>query len=323
VSGRYIALTHISKLEWKKMVHEHQFGKCPDCGGEDFFVNRERGEVICKSCAFVIDDAMTDFGRDIIQHENNSQIKGRSGAPFDPRVSNNLMTEVGNYADISKLPKKSQMVLRRIRKKNRWTSSSLEHNLNNSLTTLKIVADNLKMPEVAEKESAVIYRQCAERGITVARPAENIIASCIYISCRLHGLPKTLNEVSDITKVDKKTLGKTYKLISRKLGIKIIPLNPSDFISRFASALGITPKAESASYKMYTKFHKMGLNSGKSPVSLAATSLYLCALINSEKVTQKAMAETSGITETTLRIRCKEMIKTMKLGRQFKGKIAF
>ncbi len=306
------------------MVHQHtHFGKCPDCGGEDFFVNRDKGEVICKHCSFVIDDSMTDFGKDIVYNQEDMQAKGRSGAPFDPRVSNNLMTEVGNYSDISKLPKKSQMMLRRIRKKNRWTSSSLEHNLNNSLTTLKIVADNLKMPDVAEKESAVIYRQCAERGITVARPAENIIAGCVYIACRLHGLPKTLNEVSDITKVDKKTLGKTYKLICRKLGVKIIPLNPSDFISRFASSLGITPKAESSAYKMYQNFHKMGLNSGKSPVSLAATSLYLCALMNSEKVTQKAMAETSGITETTLRIRCKEMIKTMRLGRQFKGKIAF
>lgn len=297
--------------------------KCPECGGDNFFFDRERGEIICKSCSFVVEEAMMDFGRDRVLGSEDMAKKSRAGAPYDPRVVNNLSTEVGNYADISKLPKKTQHLMKRIKRKNRWVSSSIEHNLTNSLTSLKLVSAQLKMPEYSEKEAARVYRECAEKGITVARPAENVIAGCIYIACRIYGLPKSLNEVSAKTNISKKVLGKMYKLISRKLKITIRPLSPIDFISRFAGTLDISAKAETQAVKIYEKFVKLELTSGKSPVSMAATSLYLSAMMNGEKVTQQKMAETSGITETTLRIRCKEMIKAMKLEKKFKGKIAF
>ncbi|MBN2111993.1 hypothetical protein JW707_02730 [Candidatus Woesearchaeota archaeon] len=297
--------------------------KCPECGGNSFFFDRERGEVICKSCSFVVEEAMMDFGRDRVLGSEDADKKSRSGAPYDPRVVNNLSTEVGSYSDISKLPKKTQNLMKRIKRKNRWVSSSIEHNLTNSLTTLKLVSAQLKMPEFAEKEAARVYRECAEKGITVARPAENVIAGCVYISCRIYGLPKSLNEVSDVTHISKKVLGKMYKLISRKLNINIRPLSPVDFILRFAGILDLSAKSETNAAKMYEKFVKLELTSGKSPVSMAATALYLSAMMNGEKVTQQKMAETSGITETTLRIRCKEMIKALKLEKKFKNKIAF
>ncbi len=297
--------------------------KCPECGGDHFFVDRDRGEIICKSCSFVVEEAMMDFGRERAFDTEDLAKKSRSGAPFDPRVVNNLTTEVGSYSDLSKLPKKTRFLMQRIKKKNRWVSSRIEHNLSNSLTTLKMLSAQLKLPEFAEKESARVYRECAERGITVARPAENVISGCIYIACRIYGLPKTMNEVSSLTGVSKKVLGKMYKLITRKLNINIRPLSPIDFISRFASSLHLSAKSETRAAKLYEKFMKMELTSGKSPVSMAATSLYLASMSNGEKVTQQKRAEISGITETTLRIRCKEMIKALKLCKQFKGKIAF
>ena len=37
---------------------------CPDCGSHNFFLNKERGELICRECSCVLDDALVDFGRD-------------------------------------------------------------------------------------------------------------------------------------------------------------------------------------------------------------------------------------------------------------------
>ena len=92
--------------------------KCPECGGDAFFVDREKGEVVCKSCSFVVEESMLDFGRERAFNMEDVQSKSRSGAPFDPRVVNNLSTEVGSYSDISKLPRKTQNLMRRIRTKN-------------------------------------------------------------------------------------------------------------------------------------------------------------------------------------------------------------
>ncbi len=286
--------------------------KCPECGDSKFFANREKGEVICKKCGFVIEDSMVDFGRQRICDDEDFMKKSRSGAPYDPRVAAGLRTEVGNNSDIKKLSKKTRRVMNRIRKKNRWTSSALEHNLNTNLANLKIIASHLKMPDNIEKEAARIYRECAEKGITRARANDSIIAAVVYLASKLYGIPKTLNEVAEASKLDKFDIARTYKMVIRRLGIEVYNSNPVDFVGRFGSELKLDAKTQTKAVKLLEKIQKKGFDSGKSPTSLAATTLYISALMNSVKVTQKAIAETSGITETTLRQRTKEMLK--KLG---------
>ncbi|MBW2995925.1 hypothetical protein KY332_01360 [Candidatus Woesearchaeota archaeon] len=286
--------------------------KCPECGDGKFFANKKKGEVICKSCGFVIDDSMVDFGRDRAFDTEDFIKKSRTGAPFDPRVANGLMTEVGSNADLKNLSKKQRQLMNRIRQKNRWTSSALEHNLNTNLANLKLVASQLKVPDTIEKEAARIYRECAEKGVTRARANDSIIAAVVYLASKLHGMPKTLTEVAQASKLDKFDIARTYKMVIRRLNIKVMQSNPIDFIARFASELNLGAQVQTKAVKLLERVQKDGMDSGKSPTSLAATTLYIAALTNKTKVTQKAIAETAGITETTLRQRTKEMLK--KLG---------
>ena len=60
---------------------------CPDCGNGTFFLNKAKGEVICRNCSMVIDELMVDFGNDSRGSDfEDMQAKSRTGAPFDPRV---------------------------------------------------------------------------------------------------------------------------------------------------------------------------------------------------------------------------------------------
>lgn len=296
--------------------------KCPECGDKHFFVNKERGEIVCKTCSFVIEESMVDSGRERMIDGEDFAKNSRSGAPFDPRVANNLMTEVGATQDLNKLNRIAKMKMLRLRKKNRWTSTALEQNLNNALTNLKLYTGHLGLPEREEKEAAGIYRECAQRGLTRARPSDYVIAAAIYISCRVNGYPKSLNEIAASTKVNKKILGKTYKFILRKLNIKLQPFNPIDYVARFSSGLKLGPKTESRALNLIDRFSKKRAASGKSPICVAATALYVAALLNSEKVTQRELAEITGITETTLRNRTKEFVKELGLRAKLKKKIS-
>lgn len=289
--------------------------QCPECGAHNFYVNKEKGEVICRVCSFVLEDAMMDFGRERIIDSEDFSNKTRSGAPFDPRISDNLITEVGSKDDLRRLPAKTRQVMERIRKKNKWVSSGLQQNLNANLTNLKLVASYLNLPERVEKEAARIYRESVAKGLTMARSNDNIIAGSVYASSKLHSMPKSLNEVSEATKIDKFTIARTYKLILKRLNIKPVMTisNPVDFVGRFSSDLGLDAKIQTKTVKMIEKMQKMGLNSGKSPISLAATALYITTLTEKTKVTQKRIAEVSGITETTLRNRTNEMILKLKI----------
>ena len=55
------------------------------------------------------------------------------------------------------------------------------------------------------------------------------------------------------------------------------------------------------------------LTSGRGPTGIAAASLYVAALINNEKRTQREVADIAGVTEVTIRNRYKELLKKLKL----------
>jgi transcription initiation factor TFIIB len=61
------------------------------------------------------------------------------------------------------------------------------------------------------------------------------------------------------------------------------------------------------------------LTSGRGPAGIAAAGLYVAALLNNEKKTQREVADVAGITEVTIRNRYKELLD--KLGLEEKLRI--
>ncbi|MBW3003248.1 hypothetical protein KY328_05995 [Candidatus Woesearchaeota archaeon] len=298
--------------------------KCPDCGSDSFFVDKERGEIICRSCSTVVEDHLVDFGRERFVDTEDMERNSRTGAPYDPRISNNLITKVGNAKDLRVMSRRAKYKFMRMRQKNNWSSSSIEANLNRALGHLKVISSNLRVTDSIEKEAAEIYRSAVIKGFTKARSCEKTVIAALYIACKRFGYPKTLKEFSDVTGLEKKTIGKVYRKLMRNLAIKINPLSAIDFVSRFASELRITPKVQSQAVEWIEKMQNLELTSGKCPMSIAATALYLSALLsNDEKKTQKEVSDVAQITEVTLRNRCKEMITALKMKRQFRGKISY
>ncbi|MEA3430269.1 MAG: TFIIB-type zinc ribbon-containing protein [Nanoarchaeota archaeon] len=298
--------------------------KCPDCGESKFFIDKEKGEIICRSCSTVVEDHLVDFGRErFIDNEDFAKFS-RTGAPFDPRISNNLITNVGNAKDLRTMSRRTKYKFMRMRQKNNWSSSSIEANLNRALSHLKIIASNLKVTNTIEREAAVIYRAAVIKGFTKARSCEKTVIAALYIACKRFAYPKTLKEFSTVTGLEKKAIGKVYRKLMRNLGIKITPLSAIDFLAKFASELNLSPKVQTQTVEWIEEMQRLELTSGKCPMSIAATALYLSALISDgEKRTQKQVSDVAQITEVTLRNRCKEMIRALKLKRQFRGKISY
>lgn len=287
---------------------------CPDCGNNDFFHNKTRGEVICRNCSYVLEDGIVDVGVDAPAFDSEThERRSRVGAPFDPRIANNLTTNIGNKSDLGKLDKRSRHFVQRISKKNAWTSSSLEVNLTTAFGNMSLISSFLKLPESVEREAAAIYRRAAEKGLTVKRSIESIVVSSLYIAARIYGVPKTMDDFVRASKVPKKILGKTYKMMVRELGVRMIPANPLDFIEKFGTTLSLSAKVQTQAIKMVEKAKSIQMTSGLSPISVAATTLYLAALQEGERRTQKEVSDSTGITEATLRSRCKDFTKMLKL----------
>jgi len=294
--------------------------KCPECGSINLFLNREKGEVICKDCGLVVEDKMVEFGQEWREFESNDAAKlRRTGAPMTyTQYDQGLGTEVGQKADLFKLGGKDRSKFFRLRKWQYRISTAIERNLKLALAELKRVSSYLKLPKSVEEEAARIYTLAVQRGLVRGRSMESVVAGALYAACRRHEVPRTLDELSDASGIEKKEIGRTYRFVTRELGISILPSNPADYIARFASSLKLSPETQSKSVEILEKAQKVELTSGRGPTGIAAAALYVSALLHGEKRTQREVADVAGVTEVTIRNRYKELLEELKLDKEVK-----
>lgn len=293
--------------------------KCPECGGINLSFNKDKGEVVCRDCGLVIEEKMIDFTQEWSDFEDDEGSKRRAGAPMTyTKFDRGLGTDIGQKGDIYKLDSKGRSKFFRLRKWQYRISTAIERNLKLALAELKRVASYLKLPQAVEEEAARIYTLAVQRGLVRGRSMESVVAGALYAACRRHEVPRTLDELSEASGIDKKEIGRTYRFVTRELGIRILPSNPVDYIPRFASALKLSAETQSKAVEILEMAQNSELTSGRGPTGIAAASLYVAALINNEKKTQREVADIAGVTEVTIRNRYKELLKKLNLKDQLK-----
>tara|TARA_Y100000034_G_scaffold134271_1_gene202213 strand:- start:177 stop:1127 length:951 start_codon:yes stop_codon:yes gene_type:complete len=293
--------------------------KCPECSSINLILNKDKGEVICRDCGLVIEEKMVDFGQEWREFDDTGDKMRRTGAPMSyVKYDKGLGTDIGQKSDLYKLTGKGRNKFFRLRKWQYRISTAIERNLKLALAELKRVASYLKLPKSVEEESARIYTLAVQKGLVRGRSMESVVAGALYAACRRHEVPRTLDELSEASGIDKKEIGRTYRFITRELGIRILPSNPVDYIARFASALKLNPETQSKAVQILEKAQRAELTSGRGPTGIAAASLYVAALMNNEKRTQREVADVAGVTEVTIRNRYKELIKELDLKKKLK-----
>lgn len=294
--------------------------KCPECGSINLFHNKDKGEVICKDCGLVIEDKMVDFTQEWREFDSDSADQNRrTGAPMTyTQYDRGLGTEVGQKSDFYGLDSKDRNKFFRLRKWQYRISTAIERNLKLALGELKRISSYLKLPKSVEEESARIYTMAVQRGLVRGRSMESVVAGSLYAACRRHEVPRTLDELSEASGIEKKEIGRTYRFVTRELQISILPSNPADYIARFSSSLKLTAETQSSAIEILEKAHKKELTSGRGPTGIAAAALYVASLIHGEKRTQREVADIAGVTEVTIRNRYKELLVKLDLENEVK-----
>lgn len=297
--------------------------RCPECSSIHLTYDDQRGEVICNECGLLIEEKMVDTGQDLGGQFDKNDKKGRGGAPLSlQKFDSGLTTNVGEISDIYKLESGQTRKFLRLKKWQERVSTSIERNLRLAMAELRRVASFLNLPSVVRDEAARVYRFVLQRGLVRGRSMESVIAACIYAACRSYNIPRTLDEIAAASDVARKEIGRTYRFIIRKLGIKVKPSSPKDYISRFSSILNLSPKSQNHALKILKKADISELTSGRGPAGIAAAALYVSALMNDEKKTQREVADVAGITEVTIRNRYKELIDRLGIEDKLKQKEA-
>jgi len=288
--------------------------RCPECNSINLTIDEKRGEVICKSCGLVLDENMIDAGQEWREFSGEGADHRRTGVPTSfAKHDLGTGTEVGSTQDVYNLSGSDRRKFLRLRKWQSRSSTSLERNLKYALVELRRVSSLLNIPPAIEEEAARVYRLAVTKGLVRGRSMECVVVGAVYIASRLFNLPRSLNEVTQLTNTNKRDVGKTYRFIARELGIRMLPSGPVDYIPKFANKLGFSAETQTKAQEILKTAHDSELTSGRGPTGLAAAALYVASLMTGEKRTQREIADVVGVTEVTIRNRYKEMIERLDL----------
>ena len=287
---------------------------CPVCNSTERIVDHQRAEVSCVRCGLVLDESLIDPGAEWRAFDSEQRDKRcRVGAPSTFTISDKGLTTTIDHRNKDcngrNIPDKNRAQIYRLRKWNKRLriSGAGERNLAFALGELDRQSSSLGLPRSIREDAAFIYRSAAKKSLVRGRSIESVVASSIYTACRRANIPRTLDEIAEVSKVSKKQIGKNYRFLSKELNIKLKPTSPSDYIPRFATKLGISCEAQSMAIEIIDKAKNAGLNSGKGPTGLAAAALYIASVLHGERKTQRDVAEIANVTEVTIRNRYKEL----------------
>lgn len=289
--------------------------RCPDCGSTEFVEDPTRGELVCSKCGLVLKEGIIDTGQEWRAFDSEQMSKrARGGAPLTfTKHDKGLTTEIGKgLGELYKVPAKKRAQYYRLTKWHKRLIKSKDRNLSFALSELQRIISFLNLPRPIHERIARYYEEAVNKGLVRGRSIESVIAALTYAVSREFGSPRTLDEISESSGVEKREIGRTYRYIARELNIRILPADPMTFVPRFCSMLGLSDKVQAKSVEILRKAKKHDITSGKGPTGVAAAAIYVACVLGGEKRTQREVADIVGVTEVTIRNRYKELIE--KLG---------
>jgi transcription initiation factor TFIIB len=307
--------TRTRQQETEQTEEESESLVCPECSGS-LVVDDEHGETICQDCGLVVEEDSVDRGPEWRAFDSKEKDeKSRVGAP-----TTNMMHDKGLSTNIgwqdkdaygNALSSRQREKMQRLRTWNERfrTRDSKERNLKQALGEIDRMASALGLPENVRETASVIYRRALDEDLLPGRSIEGVATSALYAAARQADTPRSLDELTRVSRVDKDEIARTYRYIVRELGLEIQPADPESYVPRFISDLGLSEEVERRAKELLRTAKDQGVHSGKSPVGLAAAAVYAASLLTNQKVTQSEVSEVANISEVTIRNRYHELLE--------------
>ena len=310
---------HSTEVIVKRQRAFHRRG-CPECGSEGAVTDGNSGEIVCHQCGLVLREVMLDQRpewRAFTREEHMT--KSRVGAPTSLRYfDKGLSTTFQLYKDAygRSLPAEQRSKMQRLQKWNRRAvfHSGVYRNLSQAMTELNHLADKLHIPKTVMEEAALIYRKALDIKLVQGRSISAMLSASLYAACRLTRTPRNLKAIVEASTKSRRDIARCYRLLLRTLNLPMPSDNPEQYVAQIASKVHISPKCQHHATQLLRQAKVRRGIAGKGPVGLAAAAIYTASIMDGEDVTQRDLADASGVTEVTIRNRYKGLDECLELG---------
>jgi transcription initiation factor TFIIB len=301
--------------------------KCTACNSS-LVDDTENGEIICSGCGIVMVEHMEDHGPEAKSSslEDKMKLARATGQTSYSQHDLGITTEISIGTKDFSGKKISAEMSNQMHRIGKWqprvrVSSSRERRLSNILGRISEICQNCSLPKNVIETASMIYRSLDGKNIQVkGKSVDSISAAVVYMACKqcdvIRSLDEILREVCHASKVKSKTklASRYYRTLVMELGTNTAPIVTMDkYISKIANMTKTDTRVERLSLEIAEKTKDRNLADGKAPNGIAAAYLYIASILLGQNIIQRDVSSVSGVTEVTIRNRCKEILSAFKL----------
>jgi len=281
--------------------------ECEHCKSANIVFDHGTGEKICSSCGIVL-SVEREFV-DPVLNTNTNLSNLNLGTPsslahYDKNLST-LISYSNVDADGVAISVDQRSAIQRMRRWNKISNNnrSYHRNLKNAFAVLIRIKDKLSLSETIIEKSAYYYRKILDQNLIKGRSIKGFIVACVYASCREMNVPRTIEEIAEISDADKIFAGKCYRLLIRTLKIRLPSIDFACHLYRIANNAGISEKTLRHALQMMSMIKDDPISFGKDPCAIAIAVLYGACLEKGEKMSQSKISLAGNVSVVTLRKR--------------------
>ncbi len=284
---------------------------CPRCGKKAILADTEIAELICGRCGYVVSERLEDSGPEWRSFPDDKTNRTRTGDGTSLTIHDYGLATIINPINRDAIGKPLSYSMKKTLKRLRvWDSRSqanepIDRNLRQALNELRSMKDKLALSDPVVEKAAYIYRKALEKNLVRGRSITALMAASLYAACRDTETPRTLNDITAAINIKRKDLACCYRILVKELDLKIPVVDPVQCIARIASNAGLSEKTKRYAVKILKKAEQNRISAGKDPMGLAGSALYISTHRMGVISSQKIIAQAAGVTEVTIRNRCK------------------
>jgi transcription initiation factor TFIIB len=308
--------------KWTENLVVHRI--CRECRIDppNFLVQWKDGIEVCEDCGLIQHENMIDTRAEWRTFQNDDQDNddpSRVGDAANPLLNGSqLATEIAfTHGDP------------RSRDLSRAQKNASEDKGNRALLdayrSIGQLCDSINLSTAVSNTAKQLYKLTSESKQFKGKPQDVIIAACIFIACRQQNVARSFKEITELTQVPKKELGRVFKEVekffkqtkatslrteSAVAAVKGSELAgyrntsstpPKDLCGRFGGYLKLPPVVSMAAGECAETMIARGMLAGRSPLSVAAVALYIISNLMGHPRTAKAIAEIVKVSDGTIR----------------------
>ncbi|AFK50485.1 Transcription initiation factor IIB [Thermogladius calderae 1633] len=284
--------------------------RCPVCGNQNIVFDYSENAYVCPVCGTVLEERPIDYGIEtLIKDETTPRVSGSftnrvhdrgiGGTEIAGRIVNHVKEGRGWVARQKDV---------RVSKSERIVEKALKH--------LNDLVKLIKPPTAVAETAGEILREAVAGKNFKEKTLKRLAAASLYLSYKIHGYPRPFKQFASELGLEPQEVWNAIKMVSesvKNLNKKLARNEPQTIISYIVKSSGLPPEVEFVANKIVAEVTSTGLVSGKGLSSLAASAVYVAAILTGNRRTQLDIAKTVGLTDVAIRNSYSEIVRNLDI----------